>query len=58
LVFPDILKGLTSIDNRAMVLRDLMQRDAIHPNASGVVLVVEAIGPTVLDLVARVKSES
>jgi acyl-CoA thioesterase-1 len=28
-----------------------MQGDGIHPNASGVGLIVEAMGPAVLDLV-------
>lgn len=58
LVFPNFLEGLTSIDDRAMVLREHMQRDGIHPDASGVLLVVEAIGPMVLDLVARARPES
>lgn len=34
---------------------DLMQPDGIHPNAEGVTAIVEAIGPAVLDLLARVK---
>jgi acyl-CoA thioesterase-1 len=36
-------------------LRDLMQADGIHPNARGVARIVEAIGPSVADLVARVQ---
>lgn len=58
LVFPNFLEGLTSIDDRAMVLREHMQRDGIHPDASGVLLVVEAIGPAVLELIARAQPES
>jgi acyl-CoA thioesterase-1 len=53
LIFPNFLEGLTRIEDRAMVMREHMQRDAIHPDASGVTLVVEAIGPSVLELIAR-----
>ncbi len=35
-------------------LRDVMQADGLHPNAAGVRLMVEAVGPRVLELVARV----
>ena len=55
LVFPNFLEGLTRIEDRAMVMREHMQSDGIHPDASGVLLVVEAIGPAVLDLIARAK---
>ena len=34
---------------------DLMQADGIHPNAKGVVLLVQSLGPKVQDLLARVK---
>ena len=53
LLFPNFLVGLTRIEDRAMVMREHMQSDGIHPNASGVVLVVEAIGPAVLELIDR-----
>jgi acyl-CoA thioesterase-1 len=53
LLFPNFLEGLTRIEDRAMVMREHMQSDGIHPNASGVVLVVEAIGPAVLELIDR-----
>lgn len=55
LLVANFLDGLTRIDDRAMVLREHMQSDGIHPDASGVALVVEAIGPVVLDLIARAK---
>ncbi|WP_425454432.1 arylesterase [Litoreibacter meonggei] len=55
LLIPNFLEGLTRIDDRAMVMRDHMQSDGIHPDASGVALIVEAIGPVVLDLIARAK---
>nr|WP_323785244.1 arylesterase [Thalassovita sp.] len=34
-------------------LRDLFQPDGIHPNADGVALIVDALGPHVLELLAR-----
>ena len=34
----------------------LMQPDGIHPNAEGVEANVEAIGPAVLELVARARA--
>ncbi|WP_299727317.1 arylesterase [uncultured Tateyamaria sp.] len=36
-------------------LGEFMQADGIHPNATGVVRIVEGLGPAVLDLVTRVK---
>ena len=35
--------------------RALMQPDGIHPNAAGVALIVEGVGPAVLDLIARAR---
>lgn len=34
---------------------DLMQRDGIHPNAQGVAAIVAAMGPAVMELVARAR---
>ena len=34
-------------------LRDVMQPDGIHPNAAGVDLIVDAMGPAVAELVER-----
>ena len=50
----DFLAPILSRADRAAALRDLMQPDGIHPNAQGVALIVEAIGPVVLDLLTRV----
>lgn len=51
LLFDNFLAGLTQLDDRAMVMREHMQGDGIHPDASGVALIVEAMGPAVLELV-------
>ncbi|WP_051928282.1 arylesterase [Palleronia rufa] len=47
------LGALAGIADRQGAMRDYMQQDGIHPNADGVALIVEALGPAVLDLVER-----
>lgn len=41
---------MTAPDRRAV-----MQADGIHPNAAGVALIVEALGPEVAELIARIR---
>lgn len=53
-LFAQFLQGLVDAGDRQAVLRDYLQPDATHPNAEGVKLIVEAIGPSVLGLVERV----
>lgn len=50
-LFPQFLQGLIDAGDRQEVLRDYLQPDAVHPNAAGVDLIVERIGPAVLELV-------
>lgn len=45
------LGALASVGNREEALERYMQPDRIHPNAEGVALIVEDIGPRVLELV-------
>ncbi len=52
ILYPSFLDGLVSETGTAS---DLMQSDGIHPNAKGVGLMVESIGPKVLELLAQVK---
>lgn len=51
-LFPSFLAGLEAVGDRQKVLTDYMLGDGIHPNAAGVALIVEAIGPAVLELAA------
>ena len=51
---PNFLQALTSQDDRAAALETYMQGDRIHPNAAGVKLIVEDIGPSVLEMIARI----
>lgn len=51
--FESFLKGLTDLADHGTAMRELMQEDGIHPSAAGVARIVEAMGPAVLDLIAR-----
>ncbi|MEM7472312.1 MAG: arylesterase [Pseudomonadota bacterium] len=53
LYFPNFLQGLAELEDLELVMREHMQGDRIHPNASGVTLIVDAMGPVVKELVAR-----
>lgn len=50
---PSFLGALSDLPDREGALADYMQPDGIHPNAAGVGLIVEALGPEVLDLAER-----
>jgi acyl-CoA thioesterase-1 len=52
LLYPNFLAALTARNDLSTALRQYMQGDGIHPNAEGVALMVEAIGPSVLELLA------
>lgn len=54
-LFENFLAGLTALDDLPLVMRKHMQRDGIHPDVSGVALIVDAMGPKVLDLVNAAK---
>jgi acyl-CoA thioesterase I len=51
----DMLAPISEKHLTGQAFMDLMQADGIHPNAAGVALVVEALGPAVEDLIARVE---
>lgn len=50
---PNFLAPLLNKDAR--IDPNLMQADGIHPNAKGVTAIVQAIGPAVVELLARIK---
>ncbi|KAF0675710.1 4-hydroxybenzoyl-CoA thioesterase [Profundibacterium mesophilum KAUST100406-0324] len=56
LLLDDLLAPLTSIADRREALRRYMQPDGVHPNAQGVARIVEALGPAVLELIARMEA--
>ncbi|WP_299781977.1 arylesterase [uncultured Roseobacter sp.] len=52
---PSFFEGLRIEEGDPASVRAFMQPDGIHPNADGVVRIVEALGPYALDLIARVE---
>lgn len=52
---PDLFAPLHALPPEERAARGLMQADGIHPSAAGVPLVVAALGPKVLELIAEVK---
>lgn len=54
-VLDDLLAPIASLPPSERAARGLMQADGIHPSAAGVPLVVAALGPKVLELIAEVK---
>jgi acyl-CoA thioesterase-1 len=53
---PNFLAPMQDKQDAGQSFADLMQDDRIHPNAAGVRLIVEAIGPLVEDLIARAQA--
>lgn len=51
--FAGLAEGDAPLD--PVALRDFFQADGIHPNAEGVVRIVERVGPEVLALVAQIE---
>ncbi len=49
-LYPDFLKALFELPDRAATLHDYFQADALHPNAQGVALIVLDMGPAVAAL--------
>jgi acyl-CoA thioesterase-1 len=54
LYVPNFLGALAGRADARATLAEFMQSDGIHPNAKGIALIVEEIGPKVLELVDRV----
>ena len=55
LYYPNFMQGLGDEPNPTD-LAPLMQSDFLHPNADGVALIVDAIGPIVLQLIERTRA--
>lgn len=53
-LLPNLLAPIMALPLEERAKRELMQGDNIHPAPAGVALVVEALGPKVLDLLAKV----
>jgi acyl-CoA thioesterase-1 len=48
----NFLGALLDGNDRQTALTELMQSDAVHPNAAGVALIIADIGPQVMELVS------
>ncbi|OWJ70657.1 arylesterase [Haematobacter missouriensis] len=57
LLVTDFLGPLTVMDSDARVAAGVMQPDNLHPSAKGVTLVVEHIGPAVLELAEQARAK-
>jgi len=55
LLAPSFLEGLGEVDPAEVL--DLMQADGTHPNAQGVALIVESLGPHVLSLIEQAQED-
>ncbi|GAB5447964.1 arylesterase [Gymnodinialimonas sp.] len=53
----DFFNGFRASVDAGADVSEFMQRDGIHPNAAGVALIVEDLGPQVAALIERVGSE-
>lgn len=58
LYFEGFLKPLTDLGPWEQVLKTHIQADGIHPNAAGVSVIVEALGPKVEGLAARASAQN
>jgi acyl-CoA thioesterase-1 len=58
IMLPNLLEPIMQAPLEVRAKNDLMQDDNIHPAPAGVTLVVEALGPKVLELLAQVPPES
>ncbi|MBL4766969.1 MAG: arylesterase [Rhodobacteraceae bacterium] len=55
LLFPNFMAGIGDGNDPSKMLKYL-QNDGLHPNPEGVALIVAAMGPSVLELIERLKS--
>lgn len=51
LLYEDLLQPLTDLPDRTGAVERYFQPDRLHPNADGIRLIVEAIGPSVAELI-------
>ena len=55
LLLPDLLAPIAAVTPEERAARGLMQADGLHPAPAGVTLVVAALGPKVLELLAQAR---
>ncbi|MFC3060670.1 arylesterase [Paenirhodobacter populi] len=57
LLLPDLLAPIAALTPEERAAQGLMQGDNIHPSAAGVKLVVEALGPKVMELIEEAQRD-
>ncbi len=57
LLVDDLLAPIAAQPDRTAALREFMQHDGLHPNAKGVALIVEALGPRAQELMALARAQ-
>lgn len=57
LLLPDLLEPIAALTPEERAAQGLMQGDNIHPSAAGVKLVVEALGPKVMELIEEAQRD-
>nr|WP_267137906.1 arylesterase [Anianabacter salinae] len=57
LLATNFLGPIQAAVDEGATMGDLMQSDGIHPSAQGVALMVQALGPQVLDLIERARAD-
>lgn len=57
LFYPDFFEGILPDGAPPSAAEGVMQADGIHPNADGVAIIVDAIGPTVEQLIERIEAK-
>lgn len=55
LYYSDFLKALAERQDRTDTLETFIQADRVHPNAKGVEMIVEDMGPSILELIGLVQ---
>jgi len=58
LFFPSFLGPLREHGDQSEILRNYMQADAIHPNAKGVAIIVDELGPFVKKLIDLAREQN
>lgn len=56
-LYPNLLAPLSEKAEAGMSFAELMQEDHIHPNAQGVAVIVEALGPAVSEFLAGIDGD-
>ena len=57
MLYPDLLQPMSDKAEAGLSFSDMMQDDHIHPNADGVAVIVDSLGPVVSDFLSGMESD-